>query len=370
MGYSMSTKNAEEFLQRYERRNRICGWVLVLVCFFLGTVMTFGMHHWEKDISRAESVPAEATYQSCKEKYGRSSLAEILVQFSDLEQQAMDSAYASEALFEAINALEPGTKVSLLLHPNSAIILEFRVGDTVILDFEHATEALRREVVGFTMLGIFLYLIGLGFAVALLLPKSAKQSLRVFRNIGLSKGKTQSEAIRQILCIFFKPLRQLLLAGVGFAVIVPALLLLFGRRGWNVIWPPVLILLVFCLISLRVLIYRIRVWWELRAGKPQTRTIRVHELQADLKMRLLRYEDERKYLLTDDIGNAYHFVGADVGGEGALVVGQKLKITFLPKTGFLLSVVPYLKKGEEKRMKTSMRSVFVLYLNGRYEYEK
>ena len=191
MGYSMSTKNAQEFLRRYERRNRICGWVLVLVCFFLGTVMTFGMHHWEKDISRAESVPAEATYQSCKEKYGRSSLAEILVRFSDLEQQAMDSAYASEALFEAINALKPGTKVFLLLHPNSAIILEFRVGDTVILDFEHAAEALRREVAGFTVLGILLYMIGLGFAVGLLLPKNARKRLRTFCSVGHFKGNKQ-----------------------------------------------------------------------------------------------------------------------------------------------------------------------------------
>ena len=366
----MSTENAQEFLRRYERRNRICGWVLVLVCFFLGTVMTFGMHHWEKDISRAESVPAEATYQSCKEKYGRSSLAEILLQFSDLEQQAMDSAYASEALFEAINALKPGTKVFLLLHPNSAIILEFRVGDTVILDFEHAAEALRREVAGFTVLGILLYLIGLGFAVALILPKSAKQSLRVFRNVGLPKGKAQSEALRQILRIYFKPLRQLLLAGAGFAVIVPAILLLTGRRGWDVIWPSLLIVLVFCIMTLRVLNYRIRVWWELRAGKPQTHNIRVRSIETDHKMRLLRYEDERKRLLKDDAGNTYRFVCAGSGGEGVFVVGQKIQITFLPKTGFLLSVVPYLRKGEEKQMKKALRGVFDLYLNGRYEYER
>lgn len=191
MGYSMSTKNAQEFLQRYERRNRIFGWVLVLVCILIGTVMIFGIHQWEKDISRTEAVAEEATYQSCRRTYNRSNLKEILVQFSDLEQQAMDSAYASESLFEAINALEPGTKVSLLLHPNSATILEFRVGDTVILDFEHAAEALRSEVVGFTVLGILLYMIGLGFAVGLLLPKNARKRLRTFCSVGHFKGNKQ-----------------------------------------------------------------------------------------------------------------------------------------------------------------------------------
>lgn len=366
----MSANNAQKLLRRWERQERIIVWVLVLVCLFLGTVMTFGMHYWEKDISRAEAVPAEATYQSCREKYGRTSLAEILVRFSDLEQQAVDSAYASEALFDEINALEPGTKVSLLLHPNSATILEFRVGDTVILDFEKSMQSLRREVVGFTVLGILLYLIGLGFAVALLLPKSVKQSLRVFRNVGLSNGKAQSEALRQILRIYFKPLRQLLLAGAGFAVIVPAILLLTGRRGWDVIWPSLLIVLVFCIMTLRVLNYRIRVWWELRAGKPHTHNVRVRSIETDHKMRLLRYEDERKRLLKDDAGNTYRFVCAGSGGEGALAVDQKLQITFLPKTGFLLSIVPYLRKGEEKRMKKALRGVFDLYLNGRYEYER
>ena len=87
-------------------------------------------------------------------------------------------------------------------------------------------------------------------------------------------------------------------------------------------------------------------------------------------MRLLRYGEEGKAILTDDAGNAYRFVCAGVGGEGALAVGQKLQISFLPQTGFLLSVVPYLRKGEEKRLKKSLRSFFSLYFDGRYKYEK
>ena len=187
----MPANNAQKLLRCWERRERITGWIIVLACLLLGTVMTFGMRYWEKDISREETVATEATYQSCKRTYNRGGLKEILVQFSDLEQQAMDSAYASESLYEAINALEPGTKVSLLLHPNSETILEFRVGDTVILDFEHSAEALRREVVGFLVLGILLYLIGLGFAVGLLLPKNARKRLQTFCSVGHFKGNKQ-----------------------------------------------------------------------------------------------------------------------------------------------------------------------------------
>ena len=364
-----ATNNAQKLLRRLERKNRIWGrglvfggWVLVFVCLWIGTTMTFGMHYWEKDVSREEAVATEATYQSCRKSYRRSTLI-ILVRFSDLEQQDIDGSCASESLYQQINALAPGTRVSLLLHPNSATILEFRVGDTILLDFDSTVKALRREVTGFTVLGVFVYLCAFGIGAGLLAPSGVGRKLRVIRNVGLSKGKNKSKALRRILRLYFKPLRQLLLAGVGFAVVVPLAMLLGGSRGWNVIWPPVLILLVFCLTSLRVLIYRIRVWWELRTAKPKTRTIRVRSIESDPSMRLLRYEDEGKAILTDDAGNRYRFVCAGVGGEGGLVVGQKLQITFLPDTGFLLSVVPCLKKGEERRMKKALRAVFVLYLN-------
>ena len=368
--------NAQKLLRRLERKDRIWGrglvfggWVLVFACLWTGTVMTFGMHYWEKDISREEAVAAEATYQSCRKSYARSSLI-ILVRFSDLEQQDVDGSCASEALYQQIKSLEPGTRVSLLLHPNSATILEFRVGDTILLDFDSTIKALRREVTGFTVLGVFVYLCAFGICAGLLAPSGVGRKLRVICNVGLSKGKSNSKALQRILRLYFKPLRQLLLAGVGFAVVVPLAMLLGGSQGWNVIWPPVLTLLVFCLTSLRVLIYRSRVWWELRTAKPQIRTICVRSIESDRNMRLLRYGEEGKAILTDDAGNAYRFVCAGVGGEGALAVGQKMQISFLPQTGFLLSVVPYLRKGEEKRLKKSLRSFFSLYFDGRYKYEK
>ena len=364
----MTANNAQKLLRRWERRDRIWGLVLAFACLWIGTAMTFGTHYWKKDVSREEAVAAEATYQSCRKSYSATPV-EFLVRFSNLEQQAVDGSCASEALYQQINALEPGTRVSLLLHPNSATILEFRVGDTVLLDFDSTVKALRREVTGFTVLGVFVYLCAFGIAAAMLAPRGVGRKLRVIRNAGLSKGKNESKALRRISRLYFKPLRQLLLAGVGFAVVAPLAMLLGGSRGWNVIWPPVLILLTFCLMSLRVLIYRIRVWWELRTAKPQTRTICVRSIEGDRNMQLLRYEDEGKAILTDDAGNRYRFVCAGVGGEGGLVVGQKLQITFLPDTGFLLTVVPYLRKGEEKQMKKALRGVFDLYLNGRYEYE-
>ena len=99
------------------------------------------------------------------------------------------------------------------------------------------------------------------------------------------------------------------------------------------------------------------------------RTIHIRSVGSDRKMRLARC-DNGACLLTDDAGNAYRFLSAEVAGDGGLVIGQKLQITFLPRTGFLLSVVPYLQKGNEKQMKKAFRRVFLLYLNGKYKYER
>ena len=152
--------------KRYEHIGRVGRWALVAVVLLLGTAMTFGTRFWEKPISRERAIPAEATYQSCRGIYRRhGGLNEILVRFSDLEQQAIDSACATESLYNAVRALEPGTRVSLLLHPNSATILELRVGETVLLDFDRAAQALGREMSGFTVLGVLAYLGALGLAI-------------------------------------------------------------------------------------------------------------------------------------------------------------------------------------------------------------
>ena len=169
-------KNAKRTRNRFGYIGRIANLALVIVCLFFGTALIIGEHYWKKPISREEAIAAEAAYQSCEKRYGHYMVLQALqVRFSDLEQQYIDRAAATEALCDAVRALEPGTRLSLLLHPNSATILELRVGETVLLDFDRARSALRREVRDAAAVGVVMYLCGLYLAVCFFVPEDQRR---------------------------------------------------------------------------------------------------------------------------------------------------------------------------------------------------
>lgn len=367
----MMANDAIRRLERWERVGRVLEWLFVLFCLWIGGVMTIGMRYWEKPISREEAIPAEAGYESCRASYGRSSLSEVQVRFSDLEQKYLDSAYVTEPMYEAVQALEPGTPVSLLLHPNSNLILDFRVGDQVILDFDRAVEGLRREVLGFTILGSFLLLFSLGLGAALLIPKKFRRKLRVIRGTAGAHPKGKSEAIRRVLRLYFQPLRELLLACLGLSAAVLVLGLVLREKRLASPRTGALIFLPFLLASFKLLVYRLQVARAFRSQKPQARGIRVRSIEADERLSFHQGVDRHsKALLTDEKGNVYRFLGPVGLGSSPAARDRKLEITFLPEVNLLLSVTPYLKKGEDKGTPKALRDLFVLYMTGQYEYEQ
>lgn len=365
-------KDAKAILKRLDLWEKVGKWAGFAVCLFFGTVMTFGMHYWEKTIPREEAIPVEAVYQSCRATYSRSSIKEILVRFSDLDQQAIDSACATEELYDSIKDFVPGTKVSLLLHPNSATILDMRVGDQVFLDFDLVVEALRKEVIGFTVLGILLYLGAVGFLLSLV-PGITKRSHRIFRQKGRETHYAQRIAVRQILRIYFRQLRVMLLAGLVLAILVLITGFLAGSSERYGYWLMIAgaVFSIFLLLSFRPLVYWFRVRKELRQGQPVRCTVYVGAIREDRRDRIRRAGDDfNRYILTDTNGVIYRFaIDPSVQGGVSVPVGRRLELTFLPETGFLLSVVPYLRKKEEKNDKKQFGDLFSLYLTGKYEFE-
>ena len=367
----MTAKDPIYKLERRERIERVFEWLFVLLCLWLGGVMTIGMRYWEKPISRDEAISAEASYESCRASYGRSSLSEVQVRFSDLEQKNLDSAYLTQSMYKAVQALEPGTRVSLLLHPNSNIILDFRVGDRVILNFDRAVEGLRREVLGFTILGAFLLLFGFGLSAAMLMSEQTKHKLRMIGNIATIHPGRHSEAVRRILRLYFQPLRELLLAGFALCAAALAFGLLLHEKRLTSPWTMVMILLPFFVASSKLLVYRLRVAWAFRKQNSQTRTIRVRSIKADGELSFRQWVDRwQRALLIDEAGNLYRLLGPVGLGSSPMLQDRKLKITFLPEVNLLLSVTPYLKKGEDKGTRKALRDLFVLYSTGQYEYEE
>ncbi|MBQ7161777.1 MAG: hypothetical protein IJR90_08730 [Clostridia bacterium] len=136
---------------------------LLIIGVVLGTVFTFGMKYWNMDVSEDETVKLTGTYQSYHIRSGAEGLVweksgkEITVCFSDIENKFVDSSCNTDALREKLSSITPGTKVDMLIHPNSPTIMELSVDGDVILSFEEVRKALKGSTTGFMLLGLLLY---------------------------------------------------------------------------------------------------------------------------------------------------------------------------------------------------------------------
>lgn len=131
---------------------------LLLAGLILGTVFVFGMGYWNSPITREQAVEVRGCYDSCRIPRSDGRTKEIILRFWDLEQLSIDGACVTDALEAEISALTPGTRVSMVLHPNSRKILSLEVGEKTLLIFADSIEKLEREAKGFTLLGLACYL--------------------------------------------------------------------------------------------------------------------------------------------------------------------------------------------------------------------
>ena len=144
---------------------------LLIAGLIMGTVFTFGMKYWNAPITQDEAQQVTAIFSSVKEKLRRGHVQEIIVRFENHKQLYIDGRCIDSRLCDAISEIVPGTVIEMMVHPNSNIILEMKVGTTKILQFQDSVRRLSSEVSGFMYLGFFCYLMALMGAGCLILPK-------------------------------------------------------------------------------------------------------------------------------------------------------------------------------------------------------
>lgn len=130
---------------------------LLIAGLFMGTVFTFGMQYWNAPVAREEAVAVTAVLSSSLESRDEGDVKEILLRFEDHEQLHIDGSCITAELRSRLSTITPGTTLSLLVHPNSSTVMELRVGEETLMEFEYAAEKLTREADMFMGLGIFLY---------------------------------------------------------------------------------------------------------------------------------------------------------------------------------------------------------------------
>ena len=134
-------------------------WFLLIAGLFLGTVFTFGMQYWNAPVARGDAIHATVVFSSYTESRSDGHVKEIIVRFEDHEQLYIDGSCINEQVWNGLDTIAPGMKVDLLIHPNSNTILDFRMGNSVVLEFENTSEKLASEATGFFGLGLFLYIL-------------------------------------------------------------------------------------------------------------------------------------------------------------------------------------------------------------------
>lgn len=80
----------------------------ILAGVLTGAVLTVGMRHRERPVTRADAIPVSAAFSSCRETFHRGRIREIIVRFSDHEQLTINVICLSDKVIDQATALIPG----------------------------------------------------------------------------------------------------------------------------------------------------------------------------------------------------------------------------------------------------------------------
>lgn len=143
----------------HEKIPKGCAWFLVVAGIVMGTVFSFGMHYWESSVTKDQAIYTEAVFSSYKTIYGRkNSVKEIKLNFNNHKPLFIDGVCCKQEVLDKLDMVEPGTVLQMYIHPNSSTVLDIHDGNYTILLFDDTVASLSNEVIGFFILGIFMYL--------------------------------------------------------------------------------------------------------------------------------------------------------------------------------------------------------------------
>lgn len=152
--------------KRRKKKQKVCtkrSWIIdipVGVCIFfvvvgiiIGNLFVIVTWHEGALIDINEAIPVTASFDSYMIHHSpKGFLNEIGIYFSDYEKLYMDGAYFNIDVENALNDLQRGEKVDLLLHPNSGYIWEMKSDENVILSFDDAKMRTCSENIAFSVI--------------------------------------------------------------------------------------------------------------------------------------------------------------------------------------------------------------------------
>ena len=144
---------------------------LLIVGLLLGSVFTFGMQHWNANVTREECALIDTeflSYRIIRRIKRPTEIKEIAVDCANGERYFIDGVSVNTDLRNLLSKLSQQQTIHLLIHPNSNTIVEFSTDTDTILSFDETIGKLDREATIFLFLGLFMYfcaLVGLYYIV-------------------------------------------------------------------------------------------------------------------------------------------------------------------------------------------------------------
>ena len=142
--------------------------LFLIVGLILGTVFTFGQQYWKAPIERNDAVSVQAEYSYHTQRFIRPDSHAVSIHCSDGEIYDIDAHCVTYDILDYLDTLQKGTRLDMLIHPNSDTILSLDVNGENILDFDEVIDDLNSANIGFLCLGIFMYLLAFCGAVRLI----------------------------------------------------------------------------------------------------------------------------------------------------------------------------------------------------------
>ena len=127
-----------------------CAIFLMIAGIFLGSVFLYGAYTSKVLITRADAVSVTAEYVSCRKIYSRGGggVGSVILYFADHEPLTIDCYCLYGDAASQIEAIKPGTSLTLRIQPGSDMVLEMVSHGKTIVDFDQSTVQRKKAVSG------------------------------------------------------------------------------------------------------------------------------------------------------------------------------------------------------------------------------
>ena len=134
-----------KFFKKLFRKKMTLGQAILflVVGAILGTVFTFGQQYWKAPIEREEAITVESGYSYHTQRLVRPDSHAVNIYCTDGEIYSIDAHCVTYDILDYLDTLQKGTKLDMLIHPNSDTILSLDVNGENILDFDEVIDDTR-----------------------------------------------------------------------------------------------------------------------------------------------------------------------------------------------------------------------------------